>query len=107
MNAPSPVVGNWYRLKIGRTGAELFEVVAIDDNDATIEVQHFDGTLGEMDFDSWEEQWEESLLESAQAPEDWTGSVDVEPEDIEQHITDAGADRQWASPLDYLDDQRS
>ncbi len=107
MNAPDPVVGSWYRLRSGRTGSELFEVVALDESDATIEVQHFDGTVEEMDFDSWEEQWQDALIESAQAPEDWTGSVDVEPEDIEQQSTDVGPEQQWPSALDYLDDRRS
>lgn len=107
MNAPIPVVGGWYRLRAGRTGSELFEVVAVDEGDSTIEMQHFDGTVEELDFDAWEEQWEDALIETAQAPEDWTGSVDVEPEDVEQQTTDFGADRQWASPLDYLDQRRS
>ena len=48
MNAIRPVVGQWYR---GGTN-ELFEVVAIDDQDQTIEIQYFDGTVTEVDFDS-------------------------------------------------------
>jgi hypothetical protein len=102
MNAPTPVVGDWYR----RTGGELFEVVAVDDDDATIEVQHFDGTVEEFDFDAWKDQWEDAQIEAAQAPEDWTGSVDVEPEDAEDNSTDFSGERQWLSPLDYLDDQQ-
>ena len=89
MTSPSPVVGEWYR----RPGGALFEVVAIDRDDATVEVQHFDGTLEEFDLESWAEQ----EFEEAQAPEDWTGSVDVEPEDYEarrserQHAVDRSA----------------
>ena len=79
MQAPIPIVGDWYR----RAGGESFEIVAVDEEDATIEVQHFDGTVEEFDFDSWEEEWEEGTLERAEPPEDWTGSVDVEPEDAE------------------------
>ena len=75
MTSPSPVVGDWYR----RPDGALFEVVAIDRDDGTVEVQHFDGTLEEFDLESWDEQ----EFEEAQAPEDWTGSVDVEPEDYE------------------------
>jgi hypothetical protein len=101
MNAPIPMVGDWFR----RSGGELFEVVAVDEDDATIEVQHFDGTVEEIDFDSWDEQWEEAQIEAAEAPEDWTGSVDVEPEDTEQ-TSDSNSERQWLSPLDYFDDQR-
>ena len=75
MTSPSPVVGDWYR----RQGGALFEVVAIDRDDATVEVQHFDGTLEEVDLESWAEQ----EFEEAQAPEDWSGSVDVDSEDYE------------------------
>jgi hypothetical protein len=47
MNVIRPIVGQWYR---GGTN-ELFEVVAIDDQDQTIEIQYFDGTVTEVDFD--------------------------------------------------------
>ncbi len=77
MVAPQPRIGDWYRV----SGGELFEVVAVDDDDATIDIQHFDGTVGEMDREDWESQWEEGALEAAEAPEDWSGSVDVDSED--------------------------
>ncbi len=99
--APKPIVGAWYR----RQGGVLFEVVAVDEDDGTIEVQHFDGTVEELDFDSWDEQWEDSLLETAEAPEDWTGSVDIEPEDTEDK-NEVNSEQQWLSPLDYLDQSR-
>ena len=94
MTSPSPVVGDWYR----RINGALFEVVAVDRDDGTVEVQHFDGTLEEFDLESWEEQ----DFEEAQAPEDWTGSVDVEPEDYdsEREIT---ATSTWMDPLMSLD----
>lgn len=94
MTSPSPVVGEWYR----RFNGALFEVVAVDRDDGTVEVQHFDGTVEEFDLEAWEEQ----DFEEAQAPEDWTGSVDVEPEDYEseREIVAAGA---WIDPLTSLD----
>ena len=46
MSSTKPIVGQWYR---GATN-ELFEVVAIDDEDQTIEVQYFDGSITEMEF---------------------------------------------------------
>jgi len=98
MQAPTPIVGDWYR----RTGGELFEVVAVDEEDGTIEVQHFDGTVEELDIESWNDQWEDALLEAAEAPEDWTGSVDVEPEDVDDN-DELNSERQWLSPLDYFD----
>lgn len=94
MTSPSPIVGSWYRRADGTT----FEVVAIDRDDDTIEVQHFDGTLEEFDLESWGEQ----EFEEAGAPEDWTGSVDVEPEDYdnEREVPIAAT---WSDPLMYLD----
>ena len=77
MATPHPGIGDWYRLNRGA----LFEVVALDDDDGTIEIQYFDGTVEEMDIEDWESQWDDGALESAEAPEDWTGSVDVEGSD--------------------------
>ena len=77
MATPQPGIGDWYRLN----GGALFEVVALDDDDGTIEIQYFDGTVEEMDIEDWDTQWEDGALESAEAPEDWSGSVDVETSD--------------------------
>jgi hypothetical protein len=84
MNFIKPIVGQWYR---GATN-ELFEVVAIDDEDETIEVQYFDGSITEMEFDSWNEQLADDDLEVADAPEDWTGSVDIDSEDLDRQPED-------------------
>ena len=101
MATPQPGIGDWYRLN----GGALFEVVALDDDDGTIEIQYFDGTVEEMDIEDWEAQWEEGALESAEAPEDWSGSVDVEGSDEEGRGGDAlGDDRDVrASGLDGID----
>jgi hypothetical protein len=45
-----PTIGNWYRIQ----GGDSFEVVAIDDDDGTIELQYFDGTVEEMDIEDWQ-----------------------------------------------------
>ncbi len=84
MNVIKPVVGQWYR---GGTN-ELFEVVAIDDDDETIEIQYFDGTVAEIDFDAWNEQLLDDLIDAADAPEDWSGSVDMEAEDFDREFED-------------------
>ena len=68
-----PVIGKWFR----RPDGVLFEVVAVDEDDGTIETQHFDGTIGEVDV----ENWSRMLLVEVSAPEDWSGSVDMDPED--------------------------
>ena len=94
MTSPSPVVGDWYR----RLDGSLLEVVAIDRDDGTVEVQHFDGTVEEIDLESWDEQ----QFEEAKPPEDWSGSVDMEPEDYEneREVPSIGV---WSDPLTSLD----
>jgi len=88
-----PIVGQWYR---GGTD-ELFEVVAIDHQDQTIEIQFFDGSVSEVDFDTWNEQLREELIEAADAPEDWSGAVDVEAQDLDREFEDT-ARPDWSSP---------
>ncbi|MCG8434532.1 MAG: hypothetical protein MJA83_10915 [Gammaproteobacteria bacterium] len=89
-----PYVGSWYRSATGET----FEVVAIDEDDATVEIQHFDGTVEEIDFDTWSEV----SMEMIEPPEDWSGSLDIEREDYGVDLSD-GPNEEWDSPLDYLD----
>ena len=74
-----PVIGNWYRIQ----GSDSFEVVAFDEDDGTIELQYFDGTVEEMDLEDWQAEKETGALEDAEPPEDWTGSVDVDPEEVD------------------------
>jgi len=75
-----PIIGHWYRIQ----GSDSFEVVAFDEDDGTIELQYFDGTVEEMDIEDWQAEQENGALEEVQAPEDWTGSVDVDPEEDDQ-----------------------
>ena len=95
MNFVKPIVGQWYR---GNTN-ELFEVVAIDDGDETIEIQYFDGTVTEVEFDSWNEQLLDELIDMADAPEDWSGAVDVEAEDLDREFED-NVRTAWSSHQD-------
>jgi hypothetical protein len=101
MATPQPGIGDWYRLN----GGALFEVVALDDDDGTVEIQYFDGTLEEMDIEDWDAQWEDGALETAEAPEDWTGSVDVESSDEDGRGTDSSSEERdlRASGLDNID----
>jgi hypothetical protein len=72
-----PEIGAWYRIRSG----ESFEIVAIDEDGGTIEMQRYDGTVEEMDLEDWESQHARGEIEDAEAPEDWSGSVDIENED--------------------------
>lgn len=74
---PAPSVGEWYRY----TDGDLFEVVAVDEDEGTIEIQYFDGTIEEIDAEDWAMQWHDHQIEAAAAPEDWSGSVDMDAED--------------------------
>ena len=89
-----PKIGNWYR----RPSGTLFEVVAVDEDDGTIEIQLYDGTIGEIEI----ENWPNMLLVEVSAPEDWSGSVDMDPEDF---IGNGSNDMPngFHDPLEYLD----
>ncbi len=95
MTEIAPIIGNWYRHENG----ELFEVVALDEDDATVEIQYFDGTVEELDQDAWEQL----EIEAAEPPEDWSGSVDVDEEELEQ-LADR-PNENFDDPLEYLDRQ--
>lgn len=89
-----PQIGHWYR----RTNGALFEVVAVDEQDATVELQYFDGTIDEIDL----ETWPGLLIERVRAPEDWSGSVDMDPEDYV--AADTGElPIGWHDPLEILE----
>ena len=90
-----PAIGTWFR----RPNGTLLEVVAVDEDDGTIEVQWFDGTLDEIDVDAWSEQ----LLVEVPAPEDWSGSVDMDPDDyIESKHEEMP--RGFHNPLSFLEE---
>lgn len=78
----------------------MLEVVAIDEDNSAIEIQFFDGTIDEIELDAWHEQF---LIEVA-APEDWSGSVDMDPDDYEG--TKPGEMPQgFHDPLSHLEDE--
>jgi hypothetical protein len=94
-----PVIGDWYR----RPGGNLFEVVAVDDEDGTVDVQHFDGTVEEIDL----EVWPEIIIEAVEAPEDWSGAIDIEADDFYAEATGNGSHTDWETALDQLDIDRA
>ena len=89
-----PDIGQWFR----RPEGTLFEVVATDEDDGTVEIQQLDGTIGEFDIDRW------PLLELVEvsAPEDWSGAVDMDPDD---YVGTAETDpsKGFHDPLSFLD----
>jgi len=89
-----PAVGEWYQTVDGQN----FEVVAIDMDEGTVEIQYFDGAIAELDFNSWGQ----TSLQTINPPEDWSGPMDMMREDF---ISDTGmtSQEEWKSPLDVLD----
>ena len=90
----SPFIGSWYKDVTG----SIFEVVAIDDDDGTVEIQYFDGSVEEFDLDMW---WE-TPMELVEPPEDWSGSMDIDREDYGVDIGEVPLE-EWATPMDFID----
>ena len=82
-----PRVGDWYQAING----DKFEIVALDEDEATLEIQHYDGAVEEIDFESWEEM----ELASIEPPEDWSGSYDLDRDDY-------GVDLELTGPSEHM-----
>jgi len=89
-----PVIGHWFR----RPNGALFEVVALDEQDGTVDIQFFDGTIDEVDL----EVWPNLIITEVSAPEDWSGSVDMDPEDYLGQ-NDSEMPSGFHDPLEYVD----
>mgnify|MGYP006909092440 CR=1 FL=1 len=63
-----PRVGDWYK----KLGGDSFEVVAVDKDDETVEIQYCGGEVEELEH----ETWYELDLEPMDPPEDWSGPFD-------------------------------
>ncbi|MEE4245060.1 MAG: DUF6763 family protein [Kangiellaceae bacterium] len=71
----TPEIGHWYRLTVNR---DPVEVVALDDNETQIELEHFDGEIESLDHEQW------LALEPVEvsAPEDWSGPFEMDRQDV-------------------------
>jgi hypothetical protein len=71
-----PVIGQWYKDVENNL---TFKVVATDESDDSIEVQYFNGDIGEYDLDSWYN----STFDYIEEPEDWSAPFDdLEADDL-------------------------
>jgi hypothetical protein len=91
---PTPKIGDWYKNTVG----DAFEVVAQDDDDDTLELQYYDGTVEELDAETWQDMNPEPI----EPPEDWSGSMDLSREDL-QNIEIWSETEDWMSRLERLD----
>ena len=90
-NELDPRIDQWYaHLDKG----QRFYVTAIDEDESTIELQHFDGTLAEISADDWREL----QIELSEEPENWSGALDIpEQDDLGTGVTDTDKD-DWEEP---------
>ncbi|GAA5317221.1 MAG: hypothetical protein AseanaTS_24250 [Candidatus Pelagadaptatus aseana] len=91
-----PLIGNWY---YDPMEDQYFEVVAMDTDNGTIEIQYVDGEVGELDRELWKQMHpstapppksadaafelanEDHLHDYLDSPEPWTNPVhQIEPD---------------------------
>ena len=93
-----PIIGNWYdHLDKG----QRFQVVAMDEKSQTVEIQYFDGNLDECELESWYQL----DIEPCEAPENWSGPLDIgNLDDLGTEITDTSRS-DWDEPLNEFEPQ--
>jgi len=90
-NELDPLPDQWYsHLDKG----QRFFVIDVDEEEKTVEIQHFDGDIEELSL----AEWRDLLIELSEEPENWTGALDIaEKDDLGTEITDTtGSD--WSEP---------
>ena len=94
-----PIEGNWY---YEPDKERRFEVIATDEQDNRIDIQDFDGDLDEITYDLWF-----TLdLELAEAPEEWSGSIDnLDEDDLGYQDAAAGASKEPSAMERYRREQ--
>ena len=91
MSQLRPVIGQWYQ--DSRTSA-LFEIVAWDPDENTVQLQYLDGEIADMDLESWGDL----VLLPAAAPEDWRTAFELD-DDACVDPDAAFHPPAWGSPL--------
>ena len=95
MRSPVPRVGCWYK---DLDADQIFEVVALDSHEHTIEIQLLDGEVDEYDLESWAQ----SELVPVEEPEDWRNPFEIAPEE-DGDATAFGASPAWDNPLSRIE----
>lgn len=95
-----PVVGEWYE-----SHGQRFEVVALDDAEQVIEIQHADGDLEEIEAVDWLTRCRAGSLRTAGQPEDAQVATDSDEGDEPVFMPAAMEEVQGlhASPLEDID----
>lgn len=98
MDFQYPVIGAWYE---DQEQGQIFEVVAIDEDEATVEVQYLDGDISEFDLESWSRM---PLLPAA-PPEDANAPYALSQEDRWRDDR-AESPSDWNNPLETIEPER-
>ena len=94
-NELDPRIDQWYaHLDKG----QRFYVIAVDEEEGTIDIQYFDADIEELSFD----EWRELQVELSEEPENFTGALDIaEQDDRGTEITDTFPE-DWTEPEEYF-----
>jgi len=91
-NELEPIIGNWY---MHQDKGQRFTVLAVDEERELVELQHFDGDIEEIGLT----EWGDMQIALSEAPQNWSGSVDIqEVDDLGTEITDTSKE-DWSDPL--------
>lgn len=90
-----PQIGHWYQ---DDSSGQVFEIVALDRDEGTLQVQYLDGEIAAYDYDSWGDM----QLTLAAEPEDWRSAFEL---DDDQRLDPDAAmhPMQWDSPLSCIE----
>ncbi len=95
MSLQLPTIGEWYYSPIGN---EYFEVVAVDDQSGSIEIQYAGGEVSEYDI----EAWQQLTLTPASPPED-AGAAYESGFEKDWASDDALHPETWMNPLSAIE----
>ena len=90
-----PIVGEWYHDLVED---QMFEVVAVDEQFNTAEIQYKGGEVGEIDLEAWSQM----PLVAAEAPEDAGAAYELSRED-EWGNDQAIVPESWSNPLSSIE----
>lgn len=88
-----PLIGNWY---YDAQEDQYFEIVAMDTDRGTIEIQYLDGEVGEFERD----QWREIDANNVAPPKDAEAAFEL----MDEHLYDTSpAPNNWNNPLESIE----
>ncbi len=105
-----PIVNNWYQYV---DSANSFAVIALDEPNNVVEIQHADGDVEEIPL----EAWYDLNLEPIETPEDWNGpdghldreDADYDEDDLEDEDSydedEDEEDDEWEEDEEDLEDE--